>query len=117
EYKAALEHQQFVLARLGQLQQRLSKLSQVDVSQIPMDRAGLGSRGEGEALHTGNTDTYTLVRVDSEDFDDRHASIASPIGRALVGKAVGEGVVLKLPGRTRRLKITRLGTIHETVAE
>src|SRR5437868_11403536 len=44
EYKAALERQQFVQARLGQLRQRLSKLSQIDVSQIPSDRAGLGSK-------------------------------------------------------------------------
>src|SRR5690606_7648159 len=117
EYKAALERQQFVQARLGQLHQRLSKLSQVDVSQIPMDRVGLGSRVEVEDLNTGNTDTYTLVFGDSEGFDERHVSMASPIGRARVGKAVGEDVVLKLPGRTRRLKITRLATIHETVAE
>src|SRR5437762_9604599 len=39
EYKAALERQQFVQARLGQLRQRLSKLSQIDVSQIPADRS------------------------------------------------------------------------------
>ena len=44
EYKAALERQQFVQARLGQLRQRLSKLSQVDMSQISHDTVGLGSR-------------------------------------------------------------------------
>ncbi|MDQ6690821.1 MAG: transcription elongation factor GreA, partial [Gemmatimonadota bacterium] len=44
EYKAALERQQFVQARLGQLRQRLSKLSQIDVSQIPSDKVGLGSQ-------------------------------------------------------------------------
>ena len=43
EYKAALERQQFVQARLGQLRQRLSKLSQIDIAQIPPDRVGLGS--------------------------------------------------------------------------
>lgn len=39
EYKAALERQQFVQARLGQLRQRLSKLSQIDVSLIQIGRA------------------------------------------------------------------------------
>jgi transcription elongation factor GreA len=43
EYKAALERQQFVQARLGQLRERLSKLSSIDVTQIPHDRVGLGS--------------------------------------------------------------------------
>ena len=37
EYKAALERQQFVQARLGQLRQRLSKLSSIDIAQIPDD--------------------------------------------------------------------------------
>src|SRR6476620_12294701 len=43
EYKAALERQSFVQARLGQLTQRLSKLSQIDPTQIPTDKVGLGS--------------------------------------------------------------------------
>jgi transcription elongation factor GreA len=117
EYKAALERQQFVQARLGQLHQRLSKLSQVDVSQIPVDRVGLGSRVVVEDLKTGDVETYHLVFGDSEDFDEGHVSMASPIGRALVGRAVGEETVLRLPARTRRLRITELYTIHETVVE
>src|SRR5512146_3090377 len=44
EYKAALERQQFVQARLGQLTQRVTKLANIDVAQIAADRVGLGSR-------------------------------------------------------------------------
>ena len=43
EYKAALERQQFVRARLSQLRERLSKLSSIDVTQIASDAVGLGS--------------------------------------------------------------------------
>src|SRR6476469_3741924 len=43
EYKAALERQQFVRARLGQLRERLSRLASIDVAQIPTDKVGLGS--------------------------------------------------------------------------
>src|SRR5438445_7460959 len=43
EYKAALERQQFVQARLGQLRERLSKLSSIDVTPIPGDPEGLRS--------------------------------------------------------------------------
>ena len=39
--------------------------------------------------------------------------MASPIGKALIGKAVGDNVLLKLPARTRRLRILELRTIHE----
>jgi transcription elongation factor GreA len=114
EYKSALERQQFVQARLGQLRQRLSKLSQIDMAQIPPDKVGLGSRVVVECQETSVLETYHLVFGDSEHFEDGHVTMASPIGRALIGKAVGDQVLLKLPARTRRLRIVELKTIHES---
>ena len=117
EYKAALERQQFVQARLGQLRQRLSKLSQIDITQIPTDKVGLGSRVVVEDEQTKARETYNLVFGDSVDFEDGHVSMASPIGRALVGKGVGDVAMLKLPASLRRLRIVDLATIHsQTVA-
>ena len=87
EYKAALERQQFVQARLGQLRQRLSKLAQIDLTQIPTDKVGLGSRVVVEDQQTKSTETYSLVFGDSVEFEEGHVSMGSPIGRALVGKA------------------------------
>ena len=113
EYKAALERQQFVQARLGQLRQRLSKLSQIDMSQIPLDKVGLGSRVVVECQDSSTKETYYLVFGDSENFDEGHVTMASPIGRALIGKGVGDNVLLKLPAKTRRLRILELKTIHE----
>jgi transcription elongation factor GreA len=113
EYKAALERQQFVQARLGQLRQRLSKLAQIDMSQIPADKVGLGSRVVVEDDETKAHETYSLVFGDSVEFEEGHVSMGSPIGRALVGKGVGDEVVLKLPAKTRRLKIVELVTIHQ----
>src|SRR5688500_19105925 len=65
EYKAALERQQFVQARLGQLRQRLSKLSQIDMSQIPSDKVGLGSRVVVEDQQSKAVEAYNLVFGDS----------------------------------------------------
>ncbi|HET7564680.1 MAG TPA: GreA/GreB family elongation factor [Gemmatimonadaceae bacterium] len=113
EYKAALERQQFVQARLGQLRQRLSKLSQIDMSQIPTDKVGLGSRVVVKDKKTGATEVYNLVFGDAMDFEDGHVTMASPIGRALLGKGVGETVALKLPTMTRQLEVVELTTIHE----
>ena len=112
EYKAALERQQFVQARLGQLRQRLSKLSSIDIAQIPTDKVGLGSRVVVEDEATKSRETYNLVFGDSVDFEDGHVSMASPIGRALVGKGIGEIAMLKLPTSLRRLRILELATIH-----
>ena len=113
EYKAALERQQFVRARLEQLRQRLSKLSQIDMSQIPLDKVGLGSRVVVHDQDSSAKETYYLVFGDSENFDEGHVTMASPIGRALIGKGVGDNVLLKLPAKTRRLRILELKTIHE----
>ena len=113
EYKAALERQQFVQARLGQLRQRLSKLSSIDVSQIPPDKVGLGSEVTVVDSATGAKETYNLVFGDSVEFEDGHVSMSSPIGRALVGRGVGETTTLRLPATVRQLKIVSLKTIHE----
>ena len=113
EYKAALERQQFVQARLGQLRMRLSKLSQIDPAQIPNDKVGLGSRVVVEDEKSGQRETYNLVFGDAAEFEEGHVSMASPIGKSLVGKAVGDTAILKLPASLRRLKIIELQTIHD----
>jgi transcription elongation factor GreA len=117
EYKAALERQQFVQARLGQLRERLSRLAAIDVSQIPSDRVGLGSRVIVEDQKTKARENYTLIFGDSFEFDEGHVSMASPIGRALLGKGVGEVAFLRLPAITRQLKVVDLKTIHDTILE
>jgi transcription elongation factor GreA len=117
EYKAALERQQFVRARLSQLRERLSKLSSIDVTQIPHDRVGLGSRVVVTDEKTGVTETYALVFGDALEFEEGQVTMSSPIGRSLLGKQVGELVLLKLPTMVRRLTVTELKTIHELKEE
>ena len=89
EYKAALERQQFVQARLGQLHQRLNQLSQLANTEAPTDRVGLGSRVTVLDLDTNDTDTYMVVLAEMMDFDAGHISLASPLGRALSNGRVG----------------------------
>lgn len=113
EYKAALERQQFVQARLGQLHSRLSKLSSIDMSQIPPDRVGLGSRVVVIDITTNEREVYHLVFGDAVEFEDGHVTMSSPIGRTLLGKKVGEAFVLRLPTITRQLRIVELLTIHD----
>jgi transcription elongation factor GreA len=116
EYKAALERQQFVQARLGHLRSRLSKLSSIDISQIPPDRVGLGSRVVVQDAKSGEKEVYHLVFGDAMEYEEGHVTMASPIGRALLGKGVGDEIVLRLPAMTRQLKVVELQTIHDDVA-
>ncbi len=57
---------------------------------------------------------YELVVPDSMDLDDpTHITIASPLGRAMVEKKVGDTVTVQLPGGTRKFTILELVTIHQ----
>src|SRR3979490_1697564 len=97
EYKAALGRQQFLRARLSQLRERLSKLSSIDLTQIPDDRVGLGSKVVVKDEKTGLTETYDLVFGDSLEFEEGQVTMSSPICRSLLGKKVGEIVYLTHP--------------------
>jgi transcription elongation factor GreA len=113
EYKAALERQQFVQARLGQLHQRLSQLSQLAGTEAPLDRVGLGSRVTVHDLDSGDQDTYMVVLAEMLDVDAGHISVASPLGQALKDTKVGDEVKLRLPHGTRRLRVVDLVTVHQ----
>jgi transcription elongation factor GreA len=113
EYKAALERQQFVQARLGSLTQRLSALANIDESKIPDGQVGLGSKVVVKDKKTGQKETYHLVFGDAVEFEEGHVTMASPIGRALLGKAVGEVANLRLPAGMRQLEVVDLKTIHD----
>jgi transcription elongation factor GreA len=54
-----------------------------------------------------------MIFGDAEDFDEGQVTMSSPIGRALLGKKVGELTTLKLPTRMRKLKVVELSTIHD----
>ena len=117
EYKAALERQRLVQARLGQLIMRLSKLSQIDIAQIPSDKVGLGSKIVVQDTTSKVNETYHLIFGDSVEFEDGQVTMSSPIGRALLNKQVGDLVVLKLPAMVRRMTVIELVTIHQQKPE
>lgn len=118
DYHAAHERMGFVQARLSHLRSRLSKLNQIDLSKIPLDSVGLGSKVVVEDLGSKKKEHYELVVPDSMNFDDpTQISIASPLGRAMVEKKVGDTVVVQLPAGVRKLKILELATFHQQNAD
>ena len=117
EYKAALERQQFVTSRLSHLRLRLSKLSTVRESDIPRDRVGFGSRVTVQDLDTKKKEAYALTLGEfiegDDDQEEMPVSMASPLGKALLGTRVGQAVTIALPMGTRRLKVVDLETVHD----
>lgn len=115
EYHAALERQQFVQARIGHLTQRMVELSQIDVETIPTDRVGFGSTLRVRNVDTGDEFEYMIVSGDYMDLDAGHISMASPLGRGLLGARVGDEVSIELPAGERRFQILELTTLHDQV--
>lgn len=117
EYHAAKERQGFVNARLGQLKKRMAEVAMIDVNKIPHDRVGLGS--QVVILDTSKDEEITYQLVTSEDADVAagRVSTSSPIGKALLGKEVGDTVRLVTPGGTRELEVLSLKTIHDFMTD
>ncbi len=117
DYHAALERQRFVQARLGHLTSRLTKITQIDTSKIPVDKVGLGSRVLVRDMATKKKETFELVIPDAMDLDLGQVSVASPLGSALVNKKVGDTTEARLPIGNRKFKILELQTLHDVAKE
>lgn len=113
EYKAALERQTMVQARIMQIRQRLSEMDSIDISKLPTDRIAYGSEVVLYDLDRDEKVTYRLVTSEESDPDKGLISTSSPIGQALMGKEEGDEVTVKTPKGIRNFEISRLKTIHE----
>ena len=114
EYAAAKERQRFVEARVSMLRMRVSQIQLMNLDRIPRDRAGFGSKltvREGDRQFS-----LELVMPEDADPDRGLVSVASPIGRSLVGREEGDEVVAPTPGGDRAFEILKLTTIHDDEA-
>lgn len=113
EYKAALERQQYVKARISALRERLSELGTLTLDRVPRDRVGLGSTILLLDLDTDTEVTYELVIPEVADAESGQISIASPIARGLLGKKEGEQVTIPIPSGRKRFEIVEIRTLHD----
>lgn len=113
EYKSARERQDFVRARVRQLQQQLAKLSSIDVSRLPRDRASYGSTVVLKDIDRGSEVTYRLVTPEEADIEQGLISTSSPIGRSLLNKQEGDEVKVNTPSGARSFEVITLTTIHD----
>ena len=84
----------------------------MNLDKIPEGRAAFGSTVH---LKESGSDivVYQLVMPEDADPTKGWISVASPIGRALVGKEEGESVTVPTPSGTREFEMVKLITIHE----
>ncbi len=113
EYKAALERQSIVKARVLQVRQRIKEMDSIDIAQLPHDRIAYGSTVVLFDLEKEEKVTYRLVTPEEGDPENGLLSTLSPIGAALIGKEEGDEIKVKTPTGWRNFEISRLTTIHE----
>jgi len=116
EYHSAKQRQEFVNARLGQLKKRMGELAMVNLDNIPRDRVGYGSTIVVFDSSKDEEITYKLVTSEESDVTKGLISTTSPIGRALLGKEIGDTATVVTPNGKRELEILKLTTIHGVVA-
>lgn len=117
EYRAALDRQNMVKARISQLRQRISEISSIDLSKIPHDTAAYGSTLVLYDSEREEEVTYRLVTAEESDPQAGLISTSSPVGRSLMGKEEGDEVTVRTPAGARRFEIKRLTTVHDELKE
>lgn len=113
EYKYAKERQSFVSARLGQLHQRMADISMLNLNNLPRDRAAYGSRVVVLDVAKSTKIEYKLVTQEDADAAKGLISTSSPIGRALLGKKVGDEVTVATPAGAKEFEVVKLNTIYD----
>ena len=113
EYHMAKQRQVFVNARLGQLKKRMGELAMVNLVNIPRDKVGFGATVVVFDSSKDEEISYKLVTSEESDVTQGLISTTSPIGRALLGKEVGDVVRVQSPGGLKELEILKLATIHD----
>jgi transcription elongation factor GreA len=113
EFKFAKERQGYLSARVGQLKQRLASIGMLNLSNIPKDCAGYGSRVWLLDLSKSAEVEYKLVTTEEADASNGMISTTSPIGKALLGRRVGDEIKVQTPAGVKEFELVRLKTIHE----
>ena len=115
EYKFAKERQGYLTARLGQLKKRLAEMSMLNLNNMPRDRAGYGSRVWLRDVQKSVEVEYKLVTTEEADAARGLISTTSPIGKAILGRRVGEEITAHTPAGKKEFELVRLKTIHDEV--
>jgi transcription elongation factor GreA len=108
EYHAAKERQSFIEARIRELQAKLSMAEVIDPSRINTSKVAFGARVKVIDIEADEEYVFHLVGSDEADVKNGKISVTSPVGRALIGKEVGDRVVIKAPSRTIEYEIIEI---------
>lgn len=105
EYDAAKERQAMIEGRIAELQGKIAMAEVINPSEIKSDRVVFGATVCILDVEEDQKFTYQIVGGDEADVKSGKISILSPLARALIGKKVGETVVVQSPKGDRDYEI------------
>ena len=106
EYHAAKEDLAHVQRRIAELEGKIGSARLLeDQANIPSDKVYIGATVVVTNLDTDEETTYQIVGADEADINQGLISVSAPLARALIGKSIGDEVVVNLPAGTRRYEI------------
>jgi transcription elongation factor GreA len=108
EFDAAKERQAYIEARVNDLSFKLNSADVIDPEKLPKDRAVFGSRVLLENIDSGEKVEYMLVGPEESDINQGLISIASPLGKAIVGREPGDEITLQAPGGKRVYELVEI---------
>ena len=113
EYKYAKERQSYVNLKITHLKKRMGDLGMLNLSNIPKDRSGYGSRLIVLDMQRDVRIEYKLVSSEEADVEKGLISTTSPIGKALLNRKVGDEIEVATPAGKKEFEVVRLFTIHD----
>ena len=105
EYDAAKDAQGLLEAKIAQLKDTIATCRVIDESQIDTSKVQMLNKVTIKNTKTGATMTYTLVSETEANFKEGKLSIHTPIAQALVGKKLGDKVMVKVPAGEMEFEI------------
>jgi len=111
EYHAAKERQSFIEGRIQELRGKLAMADVIDPSKISQSSVAFGARVKVLDTEADTEYEFILVGADEADVKSGKISISSPVGRALIGKEVGDIAVVKAPARQIEYEIVEINFV------
>jgi len=113
EYAAAKERQAFIHGKMQELENNLALSQIIEVKDLNSDKVVFGSTVTIEDISDGKSIQYQLVGPFESDINQNMISVTSPIGKALIGKCMGDEVSVKTPGGIREFEIVNISCREE----
>ncbi|MFA7691474.1 MAG: transcription elongation factor GreA [Candidatus Hydrogenedentes bacterium] len=108
EYHAAKEEQALVHAKINDLESKISRAAIMDSLERDTSKAFLGATVQIFNMTTQSESTLHLVDSAEADILQGKMSVQSPVGKALLGKSVGDEVVIQVPAGQMIMKLVAI---------